>query len=164
MNETLIFEETGARLNLLTNAILIKWESLVRQAVVEADKENPIILLDHMPQILEHLGVILKSGVIDPIKLSKAHGFQRVVLTDYSLEDVFKEYSFLRETLIDYLYPIGNMSCTKLIHSYLDLLCRNSVIEYVRHLQLPGRPQGPASEKMREESAILPLVPAKEFI
>ena len=92
-----------------------------------------------MPKILENLCSTLNGKEQDDSKEAKAHGFQRAILTQFTIEDLLNEYALLRETLINYIYPIGDLDCVKFIHRYIDSLTKYSVIEFIQHLQISSR-------------------------
>ncbi|MES2527420.1 MAG: hypothetical protein V4598_10040 [Bdellovibrionota bacterium] len=123
--------ETGISLDKLKGVILVEWETLLRKVIASSEHESTVILMDHIPEILSQLESILKKGHVDEIELGKHHGYFRSLMTNYSLSDVLTEYSLLREVLIHNLYPMGDMGCSKLIHKFIDILTKHSVIEYL---------------------------------
>lgn len=124
-------QDTGHSLELLKQVVINHWEDLVKKIVSPSKEESSIILRDHVPEVIEQLISILVKGKIDDVELGKAHGFQRAIMTRYSLEDLMTEYSLLRETLIDYLYPMGGKDGAKLIHKYLDIILKHAVTEFL---------------------------------
>jgi hypothetical protein len=128
------FEELAEKIESLHPLILSEWEKSVRANLANKKKESFIILIDHMPDILKGLVDTLKSGVKDDMELAKAHGFQRAILTHFNVADVLNEFSLLRETLVFYLYPIGNLECVCFLHWYIDSLTKNSVLEFINIL------------------------------
>lgn len=131
--------ETGKKLELLKEVIIDHWERLVRESITQSLHEDTIILHDHFGEIIDNLILILKGDKFDEAELGKAHGFHRVILTSFSLQDVLKEYSLFRETIVDYLYPMGDIRCTKLVHKYIDIVLKNSVVEFLKDLQIYTR-------------------------
>lgn len=123
--------QTGKSIKVLRDVIIDHWENLVREVIGNSRHESSIILKDHIPELLDQLVNILINGKMDEIEVGKAHGFHRAVLTKYAFEDLLTEYSLLRETLIDYSYPMGDINCSKLIHKYLDILLKHSSIEFL---------------------------------
>jgi hypothetical protein len=130
MNGSYCFE-AGKSLSTLRNVILMEWEMLVRNVIASSQHESTLILLDHIPKIIEQLEGILKAGVVDEVELGKNHGYYRSTMTDFSLTDIITEYSLLREVLVEYLYPMGDVRCAKLIHKFVDILLKHSAIEFV---------------------------------
>lgn len=123
--------ETGHSLSVLKNVILHEWEMLVREVISSSQHESSIILQDHIPEILDQLEQILKEGKIDEKELGKHHGYYRSTLTRFSVGDLLTEYSLLREVLVVYLYPMGDLGCARLIHKYIDILSKHSTIEFI---------------------------------
>ena len=123
--------ETGHSLSILKNVILHEWEMLVREVISSSQHESSIILQDHIPEILDQLEKILKEGKLDERELGKHHGYYRSTLTKFSVSDLLTEYSLLREVLVIYLYPMGDLGCSKLIHKFLDILSKHSTIEFI---------------------------------
>lgn len=126
--------EVGEKLETLKRVVLQHWENRVRAVIATSRNESSIILVDHMPQIIDQLVSLFKKGEIDEIELGKAHGFYRALITNYSLPDLLTEFSLLRESLIDYLYPMGDVQCAKIVHKYVDILSKHSVVEFTNSL------------------------------
>lgn len=131
--------EVGQTLELLKEVVLDHWEKLVRDSIEKTLHQDSVILKDHFSDILDNLVKILRDNVMDEVELGKAHGFHRVILTNFTIQDILKEYSLLRETLIDYLYPMGEIECSKLVHKYLDIVLKNSIAEFLNDLPLVSR-------------------------
>lgn len=152
--------ETGHSLSILKNVILHEWEMLVRDVVSSSQHESSIILQDHIPEILDQLELILKEGVVDEIELGKHHGYYRSTLTNFSVSDLLTEYSLLREVILTYLYPMGDVGCSKLIHKYIDILAKHSVVEFINdqllHRSLTIEQLGNESKEIVSN----PLIPA----
>jgi hypothetical protein len=136
-----IYIEIANSIDMLKPAILSTWARLVREQITSSEEENILILEDHLPEILDQISNVLRSGSTDDFELGKAHGFQRAVLTDYSISELMKEIAILRGVLVDYLYPVGDVECTKLLHGYLDIFCKNSVLEFVNSIKLVHKSQ-----------------------
>ena len=134
MNYATECHEVGNSLTKLKHAILLEWEKRVRNSIDELKHETSIILQDHIPDVIEQLARLLTSESMDNEELGKAHGFRRAALTKASLNDILQEYSLLRETLIDYLYPMGNIVCAKIVHKYIDILCKYSMVEFITYI------------------------------
>ncbi len=131
MNENNEYTQIGQSLTILKNVILDQWERLVRQVIASSQHESSIILRDHIPHLLDQLELILKEGEINEVELGKSHGYHRSTMTDFSVADLMTEYSLLRETLITYLYPSGGIEGAKLIHKFVDILAKHSVVEFL---------------------------------
>ncbi len=123
--------EAGNSLATLKKVILLEWEVHVRNVISSSQHESTLILIDHMPKILDQLENLLRAGNVDESELGKNHGYYRSTMTDFSVADIITEYSLLREVLIEYLYPIGDVKCAKLIHKFIDILLKHSAIEFI---------------------------------
>lgn len=124
-------QDVGQSLNRLKHVILDHWENDVRLSINHSEEEHSIIIRDHLHDIIDNLILYLTKGELDEMELGKAHGNHRAILTKFTVQDILKEYSLLRETLITYLYPIGEIGCSKLIHKYIDIIAKNSVTEFL---------------------------------
>lgn len=152
------YQETGKSLAILKEVILLDWETLLRKVVDSSEHESTIILLDHIPDILNQLEIILKEGRVDERELGKHHGYYRSLMSKYSVADVLTEYSLLREVLIHHLYPMGGINCTKLVHKFLDILAKYSVTEYLKSQEtlrsLPAERLGSETKEILENPII----------
>jgi hypothetical protein len=128
--------ETGQSLQKIKLAIINEWEERVRSHIASSGRESRVILHDHMPEILDQLASTLISGDLEALELGRAHGFQRALMTDYTIAELLKELSILRETLINFLYPLGDVTAAKILHLYLDVTCEHSVTEFIKGIQL----------------------------
>jgi hypothetical protein len=146
MTEQNSFLELSEKLENLDKIILSQWEKLVLKSLDNHKKENKIILQDHMPEIIHSLSETLKVGSGNNMDMARAHGFQRALLTSFTIEDLLNEYSIFRETLITYVYPIGDLECVKFVHRYIDNLAQASVIEFIHNIQLSSRLVAPDPE------------------
>lgn len=136
MNRNTNCHETGEALFKLKKVVLNRWEELVREVIAKSKHEPSIILMNHIPDLIDQLINILRSGEVNETELGKSHGFQRAMLTSYSVADLLTEFSLLRETLIDYLYPMGNVDCAKLVHKFIDILSKHSTIEFFNDVSM----------------------------
>lgn len=163
MNE--VFSETGHSLFILRNVILHEWEVLVREVIKSAKHSSSIILHDHIPEILDQLEAILRDERIDEAELGKSHGYFRATLTNFSMADLLTEYSLLREVLLTYLYPMGSMECAKVIHKYIDIISKYSVIEYlngqITHRTLSLEASGDESTELERNPVMKPKEPSE---
>jgi hypothetical protein len=133
--------ETGQSLEKLKEVILSHWIGLVKENISNSKNERSVILMDHIPSIIDQLIEILKKGEVSEVELGKSHGFQRAVLTNYSLGDIFDEYSLLRKALMQYLYPMGDIHCAKLVHKFIDIISKHSAIEFLNDQKHKGTPE-----------------------
>lgn len=151
--------DTGQSLDTLKNVIILEWENLVREVVTASRHEPSIILQDHIPELLDQLANILKTGKVDEIEIGKCHGYYRSTLTDFSVADLLTEYSLLREILITYLYPMGDIGCAKVIHKFVDILTKFAVVEFINdqllHRTLPTDQLGNEVKEIKNN----PIIP-----
>lgn len=152
------FADTGHSLSVLRNVILHEWETLVRDVIHDSRHEPSILLLDHIPEILTQLEKILKDGELSEVELGKQHGYYRSTMTDFSLADLLTEYSLLREVLMVYLYPMGDLACARRIHKFLDILLKHSAVEFCNdqllHRSLTVESAGNEIHDLRSNPAI----------
>ncbi len=154
--------EAGNSLSTLKNVILLEWENNVRNVISSSQHESTLILMDHMPKILDQLETLLKAGKVDESELGKNHGYYRSTMTDFSVADIMTEYSLLREVLIRYLYPLGSLECAKLIHKFIDILLKHSAIEFINgqimHRSLTVESLGSESQEIQDN----PIIPTQD--
>ena len=150
--------DTGKSLRTLKNVIILEWERLVREVVAASRHEPSIILQDHVPELIDQLANILQTGIVDEIEIGKSHGYYRSTLTNFSLEDLFTEYSLLREILVLYLYPMGDQKCAQVIHKFIDILTKHAVIEFINdqliHRSLPSDHLGNEVKEIKNNPVI----------
>lgn len=151
--------ETGNSLSTLKNVIILEWEKLVREVVSASRHEPSIILHDHVPELLDQLANILQTGIVDEVEIGKSHGYYRSTLTHFSVEDIFTEYSLLREILVLYLYPMGDLNCARVIHKFIDILTKHAVMEFINdqlvHRVLPTDQLGSEVSEIKNN----PIIP-----
>lgn len=158
MNDPNACSATGNSLSTLKKVIILEWENLVREVVASSRHEPSIILQDHVPELLDQLTNILQTGKVDEIEIGKSHGYYRSTLTDFSVADLFTEYSLLREILITYLYPMGDLNCAKVIHKFIDILTKHAVVEFINdqliHRSLPADQLGNEVHEIKSNPVI----------
>src|SRR5689334_16077530 len=89
--------------------ILRQWEARVRSVVPAARHESRPVLLNSIPKFLKELVKSLaRPGNPDPArrKAPAEHAKQRAGIPEYSLDQVIQEYSLLRATILDVLWPV----------------------------------------------------------
>jgi hypothetical protein len=152
--------ETGHSLSVLKNVILHEWEQLVREVIASSRHESSIILQDHVPKLLDQLIDILKENKIDEVEVGKSHGYFRSTMTNFSIADLMTEYSLLREILVTYLYPFGNLECAMIIHKFIDILAKHSVVEFtndsILHRVVPINSIGNEVQELKN-NPVLPI-------
>lgn len=130
------FSESRLSLDTLKFVIILEWEKLVRDAMKSSNSEPSILLQDHIPELLDQLSHILRTGVWDDREVKKNHRYLTSPMTNFTVADILTEYSLLREILITYLYPLGEIDCAKVIHRFLDALMRNAVTEFLTETEV----------------------------
>ena len=128
--------DVGRTLKLLKEVILDHWEHQLRKNLSEAFHADPIVLKDHFSEILDELILALDRNEIQEIYHARAHGFQRAILTNFTFQDVLQEFSILRMSIIDYLYPMGDIECSKFVHTFIDQAARDSISEFLRDVTI----------------------------
>lgn len=127
-------KEISQTLAKLKEVILDHWENQVRKNISDTFHADHILLKDHFSELLDQLIVSLERNELSEIDYARAHGFQRAIMTNYSFPDVLREYSILRMCLIDYLYPMGDIECSKFVHAFLDKAALYSISEFLRDI------------------------------
>lgn len=119
------------------------WKERIKKILDVANDQSPIVLIDHLPEVLSNLSDILESESLGDVErqelkkkneLGRAHGRQRANLTNYSLEEVLTEYTVLRSVIIEKLFSTNpkDLEATKIVHKYLDEGIQNAVLEFVK--------------------------------
>ena len=129
--------------------IIKLWADRVKKTLEIANEQPSYILIDHLPELISSLSDILENESlehpkkIEPKKkneLSRAHGKQRALETNYCLEEVLTEYLILRGVIIENLYKneFIDVEAIKIVHKYLDESIQNAVLEFVKiqHTQI----------------------------
>jgi signal transduction histidine kinase len=88
--------------------ILDIWEERVRQALPPARTQPSLALRDNLPHFLDKMFEALvrdptTKDVFDAQNLSEVHGIERAMIEKYSLDQVLREYSILRATVLEIL-------------------------------------------------------------
>lgn len=132
-------KQVGHSLRNLKEVMIDHWEREVRKTLVHSKMEESPVLRNHISEILDNLSHLLIDGELDDIEMGKAHGFQRAVLTKFTVQEIMMEFALLRSTIIDFLYPFGDRDCAKLVHNYIDIITKYSVAEFLYDLTLLQR-------------------------
>lgn len=123
--------------------IIESWKEEIKEVLAVANDQSPLILVDHLPEIISNLSDILEcegQDIIDQVEIEKkselarAHGRQRANQTNYSLEEVLTEYIVLRGIIIEKLFSTDekDLEATKIIHKYIDEGIQSAVLEFVK--------------------------------
>jgi PAS domain S-box-containing protein len=113
--------------------ILRQWEARVRAVVPAARHESRPVLLNSIPEFLQELVKSLAGPETPdpaPRRAPREHARQRAEHPEYSLEEVIREYSLLRGTIIEMLWPIEHADL-KIILEILDGAVAESTTQYV---------------------------------
>lgn len=88
-------------------AILNSWEKEVRHISAETQFASKLILIDHLPELLDNFIEALetdmaraRSGIE---KAASIHGEHRAKVFDFSIEEALEEYEIFRKILFSYL-------------------------------------------------------------
>lgn len=134
-------KEIAKKIDKHTSEIISEWESAVRNSIAGAEKVSSPTLIDHLPEVLSNLSQAFddKASQIpnknkENTKLAKIHGKQRADKTDYSLEEVLREYSILRKVIWNKVFTSEVISCghALIFHQFIDEAIQSSVIEFVQ--------------------------------
>src|SRR5687768_4229784 len=105
-------DDTSQRLAELTPLILDRWEERVRRDLPGSRHQDAPLLRDHLPVVLLEIAQALSpaspDGQAAMIEVSQQHGNERAWQSDYSLDQVLREYSLLRSVVIDALESDGH--------------------------------------------------------
>jgi signal transduction histidine kinase len=102
----------AARLRANKQRILQEWETLVRRQLSAARNESHPVLINSLPDYLEHLAQALDPAASRELATSgtnsaKEHGGIRARLTNYSLEQLIRETQILRRVVFKVLEEEG---------------------------------------------------------
>lgn len=121
--------------------ILTVWETRVRDSIENSQKESSPTLIDHLPDVLKSLAETLEKEIFHDSTHNKIrtlgsdHGKQRAYKTDFSLEEIVKEYAILRQILIEEFFSADLMEKqnSQILHQFLDDAVQYAVGEFVKH-------------------------------
>lgn len=139
MDKNNAYKEISKTLRNKTPEILSEWEAEVRALIPKASKASTPTLFDHLPSVLLNLSVAFESmssrtdSHFDARKLGKEHGKQRASETDYSLEEVLREYMILRRIVWRKIFYPGLIDgeIAVVFHQFIDESIQSAVIEFV---------------------------------
>lgn len=128
---------TSERLKHSKHQIVNLWETRARQTIGASAGKDSNTLQDELHQFLEALCMNLTTNrtFVDPKEelSAKTHGQQRAGLLGYTLIQTLKEYSVLREVIIEVLISDGSMTETErnIIHRTIDHAMQLASNEFV---------------------------------
>lgn len=114
--------------------IMRQWELRVRAAVPAAQHETKPNLFNNVPLFLNELVRVLASKdkeVPSGLQSTIEHAEHRANLPAYSLPQVIREYSLLRDSILDVLAPVQSDELRTII-DIVDLGIRESSTHYVK--------------------------------
>lgn len=115
------------------------WEERVRRELPAASHQRRPALLDSLPSLLERLIRALSPSNLkrDPYieDLSKQHARERASFAAYTIEQVIREYQYLRESIIGVLEPEATLSKIErdIIHHVVDEGLAEAAKEYTKY-------------------------------
>lgn len=118
--------------------ILRRWEEAVRADIPAAGQQDRPHLLNSMPRFLAELSDALEHAPDAKgqafIQTPREHGEQRASLEEYSLEEVIKEYQYLRRVIVDVLHDEGSLASRDLafLHDGIDSAVQIAAACYVQ--------------------------------
>src|SRR3954463_13240241 len=88
--------------------VLALWEKRVRKEIPAAAAEDHPIIIDTLPAVLRQLAEALspehpRRTATEGSSVAEEHGGERVRMTRFRLEDVMREYTLLRQVLVEVL-------------------------------------------------------------
>jgi signal transduction histidine kinase len=98
-------EEFGRRVMAHRQWLMDSFVSSVRIEIPILQNESRTYLIDHLPDVIDHVGEFLKSGgsrleFLESGRLGQRHGEQRAFHSTYSVSHIRKEYRILRRLLL----------------------------------------------------------------
>ncbi|MGZ3782311.1 MAG: sensor histidine kinase [Pseudobdellovibrionaceae bacterium] len=103
--------------------IINKWETLVRKEVPEAEGKTSAVIVNSLAILINELVAELgrdqpSPELISESAMSRIHGAERAELSGYNIPQLLKEFSLLREILIDELHT--HTLLTYEVHRLID--------------------------------------------
>jgi hypothetical protein len=111
--------------------ILDAWVLEVKETIVSAQDLSSPIIIDHLDDILDDLKLALHAPTLRNREMGRAHGFQRALLTSFTVKELLVEYQILRAILISQVTPFIDEQNARKIHLYLDQLCTSAMFEFL---------------------------------
>jgi signal transduction histidine kinase len=132
-------ENTSQRLAELTPLILDLWEEQVRLLLPASRGHDPPLLRDHLPVFLLELAHVLSphsshEEVCAVSDVCQQHGRERAWMESYSLDQVLREYSLLRQVIVVILEGEAALSLEErqCIHRSIDGAMEQAGSEFAR--------------------------------
>ncbi|HXH75509.1 MAG TPA: ATP-binding protein [Bacteriovoracaceae bacterium] len=139
--------QLGQVLRQKKDQIISRWEKDVRYEINSARGLPAPALIDSLPEVLDKMVETLSaSSPHQELKLKEKnialkHGLERTKLTDYTLEEVIREYNVLRNVIFDAVDPEGNLplKSVKLMWDSIFIAIRNAATEFTKIRELEGK-------------------------
>jgi len=92
----------------MRDRVLALWEKRVREEIPSAAKAEHSIIIDTFPAVLRQIAEAMSSKhtrrtATEGSTVAEEHGGERVRMTQFSLEDVIREYALLRQVMVEVL-------------------------------------------------------------
>ena len=129
--------QAGDLLAQRSEEVLRLWEQRVRTAVPAAEHRSRPVLLDSLPDFLQHLVSALRAEQPPPsayeIRTAREHADQRSTLAGYDLSQVVEEYHQIRSVVLELLEETAPLAppARRLVDDTVDLALRVAATEYV---------------------------------
>lgn len=127
------------RLSENKNSIKSDWERRVRETVPAAEGKDTFAMLNSLENFLDELIKLLDTESFAPELISETamsviHGGQRAVFPGYYLPQLLKEFSLLREILIEDFYQnqLLSYSVLKIVNSSIDFVISKAATEFAK--------------------------------
>jgi len=152
--------EVSERLAEQTAVILDRWEARVREQLPASRSQTPPFLRDHLPVFLLQLADALsprtpREDACEASDVCQQHARERARLPEYSLDQVVREYSLLRSTLLQVLEAKGPIPLEQreTIHRSIDRAMEEASTEFAR-VQGEKLARSEEQQRLLVESAI----------
>lgn len=119
--------------------IIKDWEEQVRSRIKNSRGEDSSILIDHLPELIKNIAESLNAqpskNIINQLankSHAREHGKFRADSSNFSLSELIKEYSILRDVILNHIFKMGSneLDQIKLLHSFIDEAIQSSVVEF----------------------------------
>ncbi|WP_409479672.1 sensor histidine kinase [Pseudobdellovibrio sp. HCB154] len=95
------------------NIIKEFWEERVREKILAAEAKSSIVMVNSLSLFLDKLAISLEQKIVsleifsEAVGMGKTHGGERAHFSGYYLPQLLKEFSILREVLVEVLQAKG---------------------------------------------------------
>ncbi len=135
-----VFIEASKQLELCKSLIIESWEKRVREQVKAAEGKTSLAIVNTLSYFLDELVAFIKlSGTSDhPVSpekgMSRTHGEERARLAGYFLPQLLKEFSILREIIVEVLLTrnVSNHEVRSLVDKAIDSVISLAATEFAK--------------------------------